>query len=301
MPKFLKILLYPLVFMASLLLFSVLLFPFDSLKSRVGTEIENAMGGGYQVAVGELSPSLPNGAVLKNVEIRPRGDTATASIKLSEAKLKVALLPLLSGTVEVDFDLKPPQGRASGAFSQMKGGMEIVAKLDRFDLALISFLTQKAGIPLSGMVSGNIDLELYPQDPLRNTGAAVLQVLDLGLGEISLADGAFKVPAMKLAQAGGNSKIDIQVSRGNFEVKAIQFAGGDLDLNTDGKVYGARRADNYRFNLKGSFKPTADFAQKFQILGLVEKQKAADGSYPFTITGRILKPSIRIGEFKLPI
>jgi len=301
MSKFLKILLYPLVFVVSLVLFSVLLFPFDSLKTRVGSEIENAMGGGYQVTVGALSPSLPNGAVLKNVEIRSKGDVPSAPLKIAEAKVKVALLPLVSGAVEIDFDLKPPQGRASGAVSWKGGGLDINAKLDRFDLGLIAFLTQKAGIPISGMVSGNVDLELYSQDPLRNSGTAVLQVLDLGLGEISLAEGAFKVPAMKLAQAGSNSKIDIQVSRGNFEVRSLQLAGGDLEFNTDGKVYGARRADNYRFNLKGSFKPTPDFAQKFQLLGLVEKQKAADGSYPFTITGRILKPSIRIGEFKLPI
>ncbi len=301
MSKFLKILLYPAVFVVSLVLFSVLLFPFDSVKNRAAAEIENAMGGGYQVTIGNLSPSLPNGAVLKNVEIKPRGGVPAAPLKLTEAKVKFALLALLSGGVEVDFDLKPPQGRATGAFIRKGGGIEIDAKLDRFDLGLIAFLTQKAGISISGMVSGNVNLEMYPQDPLRNTGAAVLQVLDLGLGEISLAEGAFKVPPMKLAQAGGNSKIDIQVSRGNFEVKALQLVGGDLDLNTDGKIYGARRADNYRFNLKGSFKPTADFAQKFQILSLVEKQKAADGSYPFTITGRISKPSIRIGEFKLPI
>lgn len=298
---FVKILLYPVVFVVSLVLFSVVLFPFDSVKNRAAAEIESAMGGGYQVTIGKLSPSLPSGAVLKDVEIRPRGGAAEAPMKLSEARIKVALLALLSGGMEVDFDVKPPQGRATGAFIRKGGGMEINAKLDRFDLGLVSFLTQRAGIPVSGSVSGNVSLEMYPQDPLRNTGSAVLQVLDFGLGEISLADGAFKVPPMKLAQAGGNSKIDIQVSRGNFEVKVLQLAGGDLDLNTDGKVYGARRADNYRFNLKGSFKPTPDFAQKFQILSLVEKQKAADGSYPFTITGRISKPSIRIGEFKLPI
>jgi type II secretion system protein N len=301
MPKFLKILLYPVVFFAGLLIFSVLLFPFDSLKNRVATEIENAMGGGYQVTVGHLSPSLPSGAVLKNVEIRPRGDATATPLKLSEAKLKAALLSLLSGGVEVDFDLKPPQGRAVGAFIWKAGGVQIDAKLDRFDLGLVAFLTQKLGIPISGMVSGAVALEMYPQDPLRNTGAATLQVLDLGLGEISLANGAFKLPPIKLAQAGGNSKIDLQVNRGNFEVKTFQLAGGDLDFDTNGKIYGARRADNYRFNLKGSFRVTPELAQKLEILSLVEKQKAADGSYPFTITGRVLKPSIRIGEFKLPI
>jgi type II secretion system protein N len=301
MSKFLKILLYPVVFVVCLVLFSILLFPFDSLKNRVASEIEGAMGGGIQVTVGALSPSFPNGAVLKNVEMRPRGDPSAVPTKLSEAKLKVAVLPLLSGTVEVDFDLKPSQGRAAGSFSWKTGGTELDARLDRFDLSMISFLTQKSGIALSGLVSGDLDFEIYPQDPLRNTGKALLQVLDLGMGEMSFANGALTLPAIKLAQAGGNSKIDVQVNRGNFEVRALQLAGGDLELNTDGKIYGARRADNYRFNLKGSFKVTPDLAQKVQLLQLVDKQKAADGSYPFTITGRLTKPSIRIGDFKLPI
>lgn len=301
MPKLLKVVLYPAVFVVCLVLFSILFFPFDSVKNRVAMEIANAMGGAYQVTVGEISPSFPSGAVLKNVEIRPLGGVATAPLKLNEARLKFALMALLSGAMEVDFDLKPPQGRAVGALVWKTGGIAIDAQLDRFDLGLISFLTQKARIPISGAVSGKVDLEVYPQDPLRNTGQAALQVLDLGLGEVSLGGGAFVLPPMKLAQAGGNSRIDIQVNRGNLEIRAFQLAGGDLNLDTTGKIYGARRADNYRFNLKGSFTVTPELAQKVQILSLIEKQKAADGSYPFTITGRVIKPSIRIGEFKLPI
>jgi len=88
---------------------------------------------------------------------------------------------------------------------------------------------------------------------------------------------------------------------GNFEVKGMQLAGGDISLDSNGKIYGARSIDNYRFNLRGNLKVSQEVADKLQILSLVEKQKTADGAYPFTITGRVTKPSIRIGEFKLPI
>jgi type II secretion system protein N len=303
MSKFLKILLYPVVFVVALLFFSVLLFPFDSVKNRCAAEIENAMGGDYQVSIGTLSPSFPSGAVLKNVEIRPKGDAAAAPIKLSEAKIKVAVMPLLSGAVEVDFDIKPPQGRASGSYAAKKGSTEVSAHLDRFDLGLISFLTKKSGLAISGLVSGDINFEIYPDDPLRNTGKALLQVQSLELGEISLASGFVQIPALKLAQPGADSKIDISINRGNVEVKSFQFLGGDLNLDTNGKVYGARRADNYRFNLKGSLKPTAEMEPKLTVLSLpdIKKQRTPEGIYPFTITGRLTKPSVRIGDFKLPI
>ena len=88
MPKFLKIILYPIIFAVSLLLFSVVLFPFDSLKNRVATEIEGAMGGGYQVTIGKLSPSLPSGAVLKSVEEPEEPDLLTADVLAAAAEVQ---------------------------------------------------------------------------------------------------------------------------------------------------------------------------------------------------------------------
>lgn len=300
MPKILKILLYPLIFFVATLVFVVLLFPYDSVKMRVAREIEKVMGGAYQISIGTLSPDFPSGALLKDVEMKPRGEEGR-SIKLNTANLKFALLPLVSGTMEVDFDLRPPQGRASGSYAFKKGGVFLNLKADRFDLGLVSFLTKDAGIPVGGQISGDVALELYAQDPLKNTGKINLQVLELNLGEISLSGGAFKVPPMKLAATGAGSRVDAAINRGNFEVKALTLTGGDLVLDTSGKIYGARKADNYRFNLKGTFKVSQELADKIQILALVDKQKQADGTYPFTITGRVMKPNIRIGDFKLPL
>ena len=97
------------------------------------------------------------------------------------------------------------------------------------------------------------------------------------------------------------TKVQASVSCGNFEIKEIKFQGGDLELEADGKIYGARQMENYRFNLKGNFKVSPDLAAKVPLLMTLDKQKTAEGTYPFTITGRISKPSIRVGEFKIPI
>src|SRR5579885_1513038 len=133
MPKLLKILLYPLIFIVSFLVFVVLLFPYDSVKTRVALELEQAMGGIYQISIGTLAPNFPNGAVLKNVEMKPRSEGTGNPIKLNTAKLNFALMPLISGSVQVDFDLKPPQGRATGSYAVKKGGLFLNIKADRFD------------------------------------------------------------------------------------------------------------------------------------------------------------------------
>ena len=298
MPKFLKVILYPIAFVVSFALFLGILFPYDSVKDRVAREIEGAFGGGYRITIGSLLPIPMSGAMLRDVEIQTRGDKEAAPVKISQAKLAIALIPLLSGSTEVGFDIRTGQGRpapstsdgrdspspliskgegrAVGDFSWGRGEIGINAKLDKFDLALASFLTQKSGLRVTGLVGGTIDLEIYPQDPLRNTGNINLQILDLSLGEVSFADGALTIPALRLAQADG-SRLDVAISRGNFEVKGMQLAGGDISLDSNGKIYGARSIDNYRFNLRGNLKVSQEVADKLQILSLVEKQKTADG------------------------
>jgi type II secretion system protein N len=304
MPKPLRFIVYPAFAFFCLAFFTLVLFPFNSVKHRLAAELEEALGGDYIITIGHLSPSPLSGVVLEDVEIRPRGDTDSVPVKFSRAKMKIALFALLSGTVEIDFDLRAGEGRSHGSFVWKKGGIGIDLQLQKFDLALAGFVAQKAGIPLSGLVNGMVQAEIYSQDPLRNTGKIVLEIPDLRLGEINVGGGALQLPALQLAQdvgGAGISKIDIEIDRGNLEVKQIQFVGGNLELQADGKVYGARRLDNYRFNLKGSMKVAPDVAEKVPLLLAVEKQKSADGTYPFTITGRIAKPSIRIGDFKLPI
>lgn len=302
MPTALKAILYPIFAIFCLAVFSFLLFPFDSIKTRLAREVENSLGGNYGISIGHLSPSLLGGGVLEDVEIRPRGSDSVQPLKISKARIKVAVFSLFSGTVDVDFDLKAGQGRSKGAFVWKKSGMNLNMTLEKFDLALAGFMAQKAGIPLSGLVNGAVQMDLYREDPLRNTGKITLDIPDLRMGEIKLGEGAFNIPPLQLAKAGGSpSKIDILIDKGNIEVRKISFFGGDLELEADGKVYGARKADNYRFNLKGSFRVVPELTDKITFLGLVEKQKTAEGTYPFTITGRINKPSIRIGDFKLPI
>lgn len=302
MPTILKIIVYPLFAAFCVVLFSVLLFPFDSVRNRLVLEIERKLGGEYAISIGSLSPASLSGAVLKDVEIRPRGVPKALPVKLSKVKLDFGLFALLSGNWEVDYDLRAGKGRAEGSFSWKKGGIDLDLKMKGFDIGVAGFLAQKAGIAVNGVMNGTVVMEIYPEDPLRNTGKISLEMPDLQVGEINLGGGALMVPTIRLAQEGGPaSRIDIQISRGNLEVQQVQFAGGDLDLSATGKVYGARKAENYRFNLQGTFKVSQALADKIPLLMVVEKQKSPDGSYPLTITGRLSNPSIRVGEFKVPI
>ncbi|GEM_PF-2282790 len=305
MPTPLKIIIYPVFAGFCFLVFSIIFFPFESIKTRISHELELALGGGYSISVGDLSPALLSGVVLKNVALQPRGFPEASPIKFSRAKLKFPLIPLLAGSTKIDFDLKAERGQAQGAYTSKKTGFVLDLKMDHCDVSLVGgLLMQKPVVPAEGLVNGTVQLDIAFDDPLRNSGLIALESSDVKLKEMSLGGGALQLPIIQLAKSGGAlSKINVTISRGNFEIKEFTFSGGDLDFQSEGKVYGAKSLDNYRFNIKGTMKPTADLAGKipFLTLPILDKQKSPDGSYPFTITGRVSVPSIRIGDFKIPL
>lgn len=302
MPTILKIIFYPIFGLFCLAFFTFLLFPFDSIKVRVSQELETFLGNRYSITIGKLSPSLLSGVVIKDIQIRQKGGGESTPISIKKTRISFDLLPLLTGTMVVDFNVVSGTGKANGFYSQRHNGMGLEIKADHLDLGIVGLYTQGYGFPLSGIADGTVKLDLSYQDPLKNSGVVSLQMSDLGLGATSFGGGALTLPALKLAQtSGAPSKIDVLIQNGNFEVKEITFNGGDLELQADGKVYAARQSENYRFNLKGNFKTAPDMSTKVPLLNLVEKQKSPDGTFPITLTGRISKPNIRIGEFKVPI
>jgi len=295
MPLPLRIVLYPLFGIFCLVLFSFFLFPFDSLRSRIEGEIAKGIGGNYSVSITKVSPALLSGFVLKGVELRDK--KRQEGIRLDRARVKVSLLPLLWGTKEINLNIKSGKGTLTGSVTLVKDGTKLDIKVKDIDLS-IGRLALPPNLPIDGSLKGNIFLEIYPTDPLRNVGK-----IQLTLGELRLSEGAtaggFPLPSLTLVKEG-KGEIVIEVVRGNWELKSFNLSGGDIDFEATGKVYAARRVKNYRLSLRGSFQPQAGSEEKIPFLGLIEAQKK-EGRYPFSVTGRFSKPSVRIGTFKLPI
>ncbi len=155
-------------------------------------------------------------------------------------------------------------------------------------------------LPIAGRLEGKLNLELFATDPLRNQGSIELKILEMSLQEGGTA-GGFPLPALVLAKEGKEiSRLQIAVERGNWEIRSFKLIGGDLEVEGDGKIYAARQFQNYRLSLRGHFQPPVGQEQKLPILTLVETEKV-DGKYPFSVTGKLAKPAIRIGNFKVPI
>lgn len=58
---------------------------------------------------------------------------------------------------------------------------------------------------------------------------------------------------------------------------------------------------DYRLSFAGGLKISENLVKAVPFLMILDQQKNKQGIYPLTITGRVGKPIIRIGKFKLPI
>lgn len=296
LPTPLRLALYPIFGLFCLVVFTFFLFPFESLKSRIVTEMERGLGEKYSVSIDKVAPAPFTGVTLKNVKIQPR--SGGSDVSLDRLRLKFALLPLLWGSRQIDLKVKKGKGVLEGTLLLESEETRLELEFDDLDLSL-GRLALPAALQMAGRADGEIDLQFFSTDPLRNSGKVLLEIEELRLEEGGNLIG-FPIPAVELVKGAPASRVQIEVVRGNWEVRELRLSGGEIELTADGKVYAARKAENYRLNLKGSFQTTTSAEEKLPFLGILQNQKT-DGRYPFSITGRISKPAIRIGDFKVPI
>lgn len=290
----LRLIVYPIFGFFCLFLFTFILFPFDSLKGRIEGEAERLLGSRYAVTIGKISPTVTAGLSLKKIEVQRIG--TESKFELDRIRLRMSLLPLLWGDRYLSMKLKAGDGNLKGTFEMGKEETKIDLEFAEMDLKWSRLAL--AQVPFAGKANGKMHLDLFPADPLRNAGLIEVQISDLQIEQETLLQG-FPIPAMALQK--GTSQLKIGVERGNWVIETLKLEGGDVQLTLDGKVYAARQVDNYRLNLRGDFLPMESSREKLSFLTLLESQKGPDGKYPFTITGRLSNPSIRIGSFKIPI
>jgi len=285
-----------------------IVFPYDALKSRVVTEIENHFQGRYRLDIGSMDVSLLGSVTFKNLKVLENTNSGERSL-LNTPKLKLGFSPfgLSSKKVDMSIYLKGSKGELDGEIRQEGDELDLQLNFDNFPIAELGLIASKLKVGLKGNLDGALDVRLNKADPSRNAGKVDVNLIDFTMDPVRLnldpsaPDAAMEIPAIKLS-SGEGSHIQAEIQKDNMAVNSIQLSGGDLELNMDGRValQGANPGD-YRLALKGSFRIAEQLSKALPFLFIIEQQKNAEGIYPLNITGRLSKPSIRIGKFDLPI
>jgi len=303
MSKLLKYIAYIALFVFSFLLFLYWTFPYNILKDRIISGIEGSLGGNMMVSVKELSPYWFTGVSISGLKVKSAGGGPGAElVTFDEMQVRVSVLSALFGSPRVKFNLDTGKGEISGVVRRGEGEMDVDVDIDNLDFKSFKIITAKTGLKLSSKIDGDIKLKVDTQRPIRSIGSISLDLGDLKIGaaDIKLGEMELPLPELILSKRRG-SEIKLEVGKGTLQFKSFKLTGGDLELDLSGKVFLSNNVENYRFNLTGSFKASAKLSEALPFLFIVEKQKREDGSYPISITGRLIRPSIKIGTFNLPI
>lgn len=303
MAKPIKILILFFVGLVAFFFFLYKTFPYSILKDRLVSSIESAMEGKYEIQIGELRPSFFTGLILENITILVRDNEGkTPFMALSKIRGRVGFFSLIFGSPNVSFYIKTPKSYVDGSFSTHGSGYELALGIDKFDFSDMKYLKESIGLDVGTTISGDIKLNIQAGRIVATTGSMNLELslIQIHPSQLHFGQGMeFDIPELFISKSA-DSKIKVIIDKGIGTVELFRFRGGDFDLSANGQIYLSTRAENFRLNLRGDFKPSKQFEDAVPVLFMVQKQKQEDGSYPFTLSGRMGKPQIKIGDFNLP-
>jgi type II secretion system protein N len=229
---------FPLFYVACLLVFSVLLFPYDKLKERLVASYNAQQKGpnAQQLEIDELHGSWLTGVRASGVRLlSPSTEPGKppTKIEIDDATVRYSLLSGMVGTTWVSFDLFGMGGEISGHFESNGKANGIDATLDSIELGDAEPVGALLGIPIKGKLGGDIHLEMPEGKASKANGAISLEVKDMTVG-----DGKAKIKGMLALP-----KVDVgpltfaaEAKDGVLKISKLLAGGKDVEVQGEGRV-----------------------------------------------------------------
>ena len=320
--KILQLVLYPLFYCFVLFLFFYWTFPFDRLKDRLLVEFNSKQlgGAGTRMEIDDVSGYWLSGIEAEGIRLvspppppgsedeANEGDKKKAEPKvvtIDSAHARVSLLRLLFGTKHISFGADAFGGQISGFTSDADQARKIELELDAVGLNDFPIFKDAIGLPMTGSLTGTVDL-LLPEQKLSQAEGAI----SLSATEVSIGDGKAKIRdtiALPKLDAG-ELVLEAEVSEGRVDVQKLTAKGTDFELVADGKIRLREPFEtslvelNLRFKFSDAYKNKNDMTRGlfgtpgsnapglFDIDPKNQRAKRPDGFYAFRVTGPLSKP-----------
>ena len=266
--------------LAGLLLLIMLAFWFISdraLEQALRARLEPQ---GLTLQARNLRTTIPFALAADQLTI---GDANGAWLTVEQLRLRLQLLPLLTGRVRLSVSGRSGAGSMLGSFSiyplKKRSGTIRIAGLE---LAGIPLLTSKLGGQLHG--TARLDLDFTTQQSGLLAGTAKLQMTALGLKGSSIA--GMSLPDLTVQEARGL----VTTSGPQITVNSLAMQGDGIYLRLTGTT---SITPNAPLNLSLQLMPTAEFLERQKsIFLLMMLYQTAPGSYTLPISGTIASPQL---------
>jgi type II secretion system protein N len=301
---------YGAFFWLAFLIFAYWTFPYDRIAAYVSDKVA-ASGTGYTLQIGDLDPYWFTGVSLQDVVLRKNEPEPAASgapaeaagapraFKISRATARLGILGLLVGDRAVNFGADLAKGEIEGQYTENSEVRHIDAELSEIDLGEMALLESFIPLPVSGALTGKVDLRLA-KVPTETEGNVALEFQKLMVG-----DGKAK---LKLGMMGGLTvdpiemgtvSMELDVKNGVGTIKKLSADGKDVELQGKGDVRFGNPISRSRLSLLIRLKFTEHYKKKsprteamFTLLdssgiSQVKAAKTSDGAFQFRLTGTL--------------
>ena len=302
---------YPLFYGFAFVVFALLTFPHDRLRDRVVAEFNARQTGESPVRLEIddtswywLSGIEAEGVRLTSLKPAPaseEGKTAKPKVvALDEVHARASLLRLLFGTLHLSFGADAFGGKVSGVTSDADEARSIEVELEEVSIADLPVLGDAVGLPLTGVLSGTIDLDMPEQKLSKAEGK-----IELKISGITVGDGKAKIRdtiALPKLDAG-ELVLEAEATNGRLKINKLTSKGPDLELVADGAIrlrdpFDASLAElSLRFKFADSYTNKNDMTRGLfgapgsSVPGLFDldpknrRAKRPDGYYGWRISG----------------
>ncbi len=257
---------------------TLLFIPDQVLRDTVTRGLESA---GFTFTATRFGKALPLGIRAEGVTI---GNDRGPILKADRAVVRLSLLPLLAGRVNIAGTLRIGTGEVSGTFALRGGGKSTIAA-HGIKLEDLPFFATVTGTQVKGVatVRGS-----YSGRATAATGALQVEITNADLrgvkiGEVPLPDAGFDTVRGALKVGGG---------RLTLESLTLQGEGLYVRLKGDLPVTASLPASPLNLTLELMPKPQFLEKQKFVFL-LLTKYQSSPGYYQIPIRGVLGKPVIQ--------
>jgi type II secretion system protein N len=268
-------------------------FPATAVAERISYEIEKSLRGKAMVDIEEIDLFGLNGVEAKNVRLQWMLDNEAVPVAVDDLRMRLALMPLLTGRIEVTGSLRARGAKIEFVLEPYKEGKTTVVATLR-DLALNDpALVNLVGLPIVGKLHGQVNMHLAEQ--LRHMdGDVSLSFENLAIGPAEPFPGF----AIKDVIDTGRMDLALNFKGGKYELKSFEQKplGKAPALEVDKFSVSGNLAKNNaqaKFNFCASFKLSDDFLEKEENVDLkramsllsLQMKKDEDGYFHAPVTG----------------
>ncbi len=315
MSRVLKIIVTFFLGLFAFVFFLLAFFPLRPIFNHFLAGMESLTQGQYRIAVERMEPSLIFDSVFEGVVVSRKTKAGFEDfIAIEKMDVDVSLFSLITKTVNLDFEADLAGGSIAGTLKAVDAKNQIDVKLDDLKLAEMPQLKD----PLASLgvfftpeadLAGDVFLSFSAQG-LRDAEAEFnlkLKKFKLNQTQVRLSNDPAAKPLdfsnLELSTAENPAILQGSLVNAQIRIHEFKIPGPDLDLELKGK-FSLKEEKNdtitlVRSDIKGRFALSEKVRTAAPIVSLLDAQKGADGYYPLTISGKLDKPGLKIGEMDL--